>query len=69
MLLSEYKKYIDVLVKDGHGRKVVVTASDDEGNQFNDVFYAPKVTAVKDIADVYRGLGRARLFALTRETS
>jgi hypothetical protein len=43
MTLKEYAAIINGLVKAGHGKLTVVHASDDEGNSFHNVHYAPAV--------------------------
>jgi hypothetical protein len=64
MTLDDFKKFIDELVTKGHGKKTVVFASDEEGNSYSDVFYAPSVVNVKDIANVYNGKGKGKVVAV-----
>ena len=54
MTLKEYSRHISRLIKEGHGSKVVVSSSDDEGNSFSDVHYTPSLISVKGNS-VYRG--------------
>lgn len=49
MKLKEYKKFIDKLVKEGHGNKEVYYSSDDEGNSYEPVYYAPSVQKASEM--------------------
>jgi hypothetical protein len=41
MTLNEYIVHLKAIAKKGHGDKEVVYAADDEGNNFQKIFYAP----------------------------
>lgn len=43
MNLKEFKTHIDRLIEMGYGDAVVVSASDDEGNEFSEVIYIPTI--------------------------
>lgn len=62
MTLTEYKTYIDALVKAGHGKKIVITSCDDEGNSYDDVKFAPSVIDVRKIE--YSGLAKDKAVCL-----
>lgn len=62
MTLNEHKKHIDELIKKGHGDRTVVTSSDDEGNSYSDVFYAPSILNVKDLE--YNGDAKGKVVCL-----
>ena len=55
MTLKDYAKHIRRLIKEGHGSKIVISARDDEGNGYSDVYYAPGVISTESIGSVYRG--------------
>lgn len=56
MTLKEYRKFINQLIKDGHGDKEVYYASDDEGNSFQPITYPPSVIPLAPIDDMGREL-------------
>lgn len=51
MKLREFRKKINKLVKEGHGDKEVYYASDEEGNSYEAVFYAPSVLKLDGVDD------------------
>lgn len=48
MTLNEYIVHLKKVAEEGHGNKEVVYAADDEGNNFQKVFYAPSIGVFKD---------------------
>lgn len=48
MTLNEYIVHLKAVAKEGHGNKEVVYAADDEGNNFQKIFYTPSVGVFKD---------------------
>lgn len=58
MTLNEYKKHIDILVSNGNGGLAVISSSDDEGNSYTDVHYAPGVVNLADLKNVYQGTAK-----------
>ena len=54
MTLTEYYVHVRNLIDKGHGDKLIVYSSDDEGNTYRDVQYPPMPIAVADIEEHYR---------------
>jgi len=63
MTLNEFKGFIDKLVEDGHGEKIVVYSCDDEGNRYDDVLYSPAVVKVAELC-YYRGKGKDKVICI-----
>lgn len=53
MNLKEFKKKIDDLIDAGYGDALVVSASDDEGNSFSEVFYDPTKGTFFSLGNTY----------------
>jgi hypothetical protein len=63
MKLKKYKALIDKLVEEGHGERVVIFATDEEGNRYEDVFYGPTVINAKNI-ETYQGKGKGKVICI-----
>ena len=64
MTLTEYKRYIDKLVKEGHGNKEVIFCMDEEGNSYDDVPFAPSILDIKDIRSIYVGKAKGEVICI-----
>lgn len=51
MTLKEFQRMINKLVKEGHGNKEVFYSSDEEGNSFESVCFAPSVQKVDGVVE------------------
>lgn len=58
MILKDYQKIINILVKNGHGNKEVFYSIDDEGNQYKPVYYSPTVMPASDAPKDANGLSK-----------
>lgn len=64
MTLKEYRKFINELIKDGHGDKEVYYACDDEGNSFQPLTYKPSIIKASLIDDMGRELSEREVVCI-----